>query len=189
MECGRAPAIAMNGWRRRAVKVILALACGPTLGAPVRAQVALTTPRGSGRTPVPRSVTLPLASDLAADGRASRSQRVPILLFFDRGECPYCERALREYIVPMSRDEWRGRALFRRIDIDGDAALVGLDGKTTTHARIAEHYGVSLSPTVIVVDGDGRRLGDPIVGLLTVDFYGAYLERALEEAVNGIEKR
>jgi hypothetical protein len=162
--------------------MILALATCTLAAGPAAEPTALTTPRGGGRAPVPRSVTLPLASDLAADGRTSRADRLPILLFFDRAECPYCERALREYLVPMSQNEWRDRALFRRIDIDAEIALVGFDGRPTTHARVAGQYGVSLSPTVIVVDADGRSLGEPIVGLLTVDFYGAYLERALEEA-------
>jgi hypothetical protein len=34
---------------------------------------------------------------------------------------------------------------------------------------------------VIVVGADGNALSAPIVGLPSVDFYGAYLDRALEE--------
>src|SRR4051812_5104255 len=47
---------------------------------------------------------LPAAQDLAADGAAARSRQVPILLFFNRFDCPYCERALRQFLVPMERD-------------------------------------------------------------------------------------
>jgi hypothetical protein len=42
---------------------------------------------------------------------------------------------------------------------------------------------------VIVVGPDGNALSAPIVGLLTVDFYGAYLERALEEGVRSLPGR
>ena len=55
-------------------------------------------------------------------------------------------------------------------------------GTRTTHQALAERYGVFLSPTVLVVDANGRALGEPIVGLLTIDFYGAYIDNALKSA-------
>jgi len=65
-----------------------------------------------------------------------------------------------------------------------DAALpvIGFDGRSTTHRALADRYRGALSPTVLVVGGSGEPLADPIVGLM-VDFYGAYLERALAEAI------
>lgn len=161
---------------------ILASAPLGLLHATARAQGALSTPPGSSRSPVPRTVQLAPATDLASDGRTSARERKPLLLFFDRVECPYCERALREYLVPMSREAWRDRALFRQVDIDRPLPVVDFDGSATTHDRVAARYRVRLSPTVIVVDGDGQVLAGPLVGLMTVDFYGAYLDRALEDA-------
>ena len=168
--------------RRIALLTILASATLGLVGAPARAQKSLTTPRGTGRPKLERVAQLTLAHDLADDGRTSARERKPILLFFDRQECRYCEQALREYLVPMSRDEWKDRALFRQVDIDRPLALTDFDGKVTTHEALAARFGVSLSPTVLVVDGRGRILAGPLVGLTTVDFYGAYLENALAEA-------
>ena len=174
--------------RRRACLAILAsglLAFGVRR---VHAQ-ALSTPPGTSRAPIARSAQLEAASDLAADGAMSARERIPILLFFDRLECPYCERALREYLVPMSREAWRGRAIFRQVDIDRPLPVVDFDGTRTSHDTIAARYRVRFSPTVIVVGGDGRELSAPIVGLLTVDFYGAYLDRALEDGVRALGAR
>ena len=127
-----------------------------------------------------RAASLPPAVDLAADAIVARRQRVPLLLFFDRDDCPYCERALREYLVPMTADPaWRDRALFRQIEIDRALPLVGFDRTSTTHHEFAARRGVYLTPTVAVVDGAGKDLTDPIVGLTTLDFYGAYLENAI----------
>jgi len=174
--------------RRRVLRTILASAAATLGSSNGRAQQRLATPRGTGRAPIARSATLPLAVDLASDGRAGATRRQPILLFFDRDECPYCERALREYLVPMSRDEWRDRALFRQIEIDRPLSLVDFDGSTTTHSDVAARYGVTLSPTVLVVGPDGRPLHEPIVGLLTVDFYAAYLGNALSAAAATLER-
>ena len=169
------------GKRRRVLRAILASSTLPLAGAAV-AQKATTTPRGSGRSPISRKAELPPASDLRVDAVASNNGRLPIVLFFDRVECPYCERALREYLVPMSQESWKDRALFRQVEIDRPLALIDFDGRPTTHAGLAERFRVSLSPTVIVVDGSGKVLSGPLVGLMTVDFYGAYLESALAEA-------
>lgn len=167
---------------RRMLLLILASGSALLRGAPLGAQRTLTTPRGTGRPPIARGAHLPLARDLAADGSISTRTRRPILLFFDREECPYCERALREYLVPLSRDEWKERTLFRQVEMDHALPVRGFDGRMTTHEALAAGYGVTLSPTVAFVDARGRVLGDPLVGLTTVDFYGAYLETALVQA-------
>jgi len=168
----------------RAVPLPIAATTTGMRSSPATAQPARTTSPGSRAAPIARSAELPRASDLAADGTRARRERKPILLFFDRASCPYCEQALREYVVPMSREAWRDRALFRAIDIDMATPVVDFDGRTVTHRAVAARYRVSLSPTVMVVDPDGKPLASPIVGLLTVDFYGAYLEDALARAAD-----
>lgn len=148
-------------------------------GAPARAQWA-SRPGDGGRGQAPaRKAQLPRAQDLAADAAASGKGRLPILLFFDRDDCPFCERALREYLVPYSREEWKDRAIFRSVDIDRTLPVRDFDGSVTTHAAIAARYGVAFSPTILVVDGRGRKLAEPIIGLTTLDFYGAYVQDAL----------
>ncbi|MEP7206527.1 MAG: thioredoxin fold domain-containing protein [Casimicrobiaceae bacterium] len=129
------------------------------------------------------AVNLPPASDLAADAAQSRAARIPVLLFFDRGDCPYCERALREFLVPMATgEEWRGRAVYRQVEIDQPLPLVDFSGVTTTHRAFAERHAIKLTPTVYIVDATGTPLGKPLVGLMTPDFYGAYLENAIDAA-------
>ena len=135
----------------------------------------------TAQTGTPHRFNLPLAKDLAADAAASRRDKIPIFLFLDRYDCPYCERALAQYVVPMSKEApWRDRALFRQIEIDQALPLVDFGGGATTHRSVAARYRVSLTPTVVVVDGAGGTIGGPVVGLLTADFYAAYLEGAIE---------
>ena len=129
------------------------------------------------------ALNLPIATDLAQDGAVSRQHALPILLFFDRQDCPYCERALREFLVPMANGEdWRDRALYRQIEIDQALPLTAFDGATTTHRAFARQHRIELTPTIIMVDATGTTLGKPLVGLMTPDFYGAYLEAAINAA-------
>lgn len=171
--------------RRRAIATILALAAaspGRSSGPPAPGATRADAPRRPRRRV--RAQVLPPAVDLHADGALARGARMPVLLFFDRDDCPYCERALREYVVPLSREApWRDLALFRQVEVDRDLKVVGFDGRASTHRALARRYDAKLTPTVLLVDGDGAPLGEPIVGLRTPDFYGAYLDAALADAI------
>jgi thioredoxin-related protein len=126
---------------------------------------------------------LPLATDLQADGRASRRRRVPIVILFSLPGCPYCEIVRRSHLLPMLRDpKESARAIIRQVDIDSDQAVVGFGGAPTTHEAIARAHGVRSVPVVAFWDGEGRPLADPLKGMLLPDFYSAYLESALESA-------
>lgn len=165
--------------RREAMRVILASGIAALPAGAARAQWATRPEDAARRPPIDRKHELPPAKDLAADAAASDKGRLPILLFFDREDCPFCERALREYLVPYSREEWKDRAIFRQVAIDRTLPVRDFDGTVTTHKAIAERYGVIFSPTVLVIDGRGEKLAEPIIGLTTIDFYGAYVQNAL----------
>ena len=168
--------------RRRTIAAILAFAL--VGAAPARAQLGTRVDAPPRQARRPRLHALPPAADLAADASESRRRRVPILLMFDRDDCPYCERALREHLVPMSRDApWRDDALFRQVEVDKALPVVDFDGGATTHRALAARYGASLTPTIVVVDATGAPIAEAVVGLLTADFYGAYLEDALKKGL------
>ncbi|MCE7876824.1 MAG: hypothetical protein DYH14_05735 [Betaproteobacteria bacterium PRO3] len=170
--------------RRRLLLAIVVLAASVGVGV-ARAQQGTSVDAPSrGERSRPRAHALPAARDLAADGATARARRIPILILFDRDDCPYCERALREHLVPMSREApWRDDALFRQVEVDRDDPVVGFDGRPTTHRAIASRFDAKFTPTIVVVGSDGKALADPVVGLLTADFYGAYLDAALKQGL------
>jgi len=86
--------------------------------------------------------------------------------------------------VPMSQNEkWRERAIYRQIEVDRDLPLTDFDGKPTTHRALAARYRTTLTPTVMIVDARGQKIGDALIGLMTPDFYAAYLENAVDAGV------
>ncbi|QID17138.1 thioredoxin fold domain-containing protein [Nitrogeniibacter mangrovi] len=121
--------------------------------------------------------------DLRQEAALMRREKRPMLVLFSQANCSYCEKARAHYLGPMSRDaHWQGRALFRQIDLDSDAPLVGFDGTAQTHRGFAKAAGVSVTPTVVVFGPDGQALAPAIVGVSLPDFYGQYLEQAIEQA-------
>ena len=159
--------------------------CGPRAARIVAAILACALFLSPGVATTARAAAaLPGAADLAADGAAAKDLHLPILLFFNRVGCPYCERALREYLTPMQRDPANAnRVLFRQVETDQSYRLVDFSGSVTTHRKFASRYKIQLTPTIWLVDGDGNVLVEPIVGLRTVDFYGAYLDQAIADSL------
>jgi len=69
------------------------------------------------------------------------------------------------------------------VDVSTDRRLRGFGGEKTTHREFGRLHQVSRVPTVMVMDPRGEPLAQPIVGLLSEDFYRLYLEQAIEEGL------
>jgi thioredoxin-related protein len=124
------------------------------------------------------------AADLAEDARGMRAQNRVMLVLYSQADCAWCERARNEHLIPLQDDPaWRDRVLLRQIDLDSDAPLVDFSGKRATHRAFARGERARMTPTLVVYGPDGARLAEPIVGFRLADFYAAYIERALEEAL------
>ena len=127
-------------------------------------------------------------SNLHRDARDAAQKHLPIMLFFTQSACPYCERARREYLGPMARDPATAqRVVLREIAIE--SSLIDLDGRRVAAREYALVYNVRLFPSVILIDGSGRLLADPLVGYTVPDFYGAYLEARVAAATGKLERR
>lgn len=126
------------------------------------------------------------AEDLARTAQEARDRRVPVLLAFMQKQCPYCARA-RRYLDPLAAQGWGGRAILYEIDVDDTRRLRDFDGRWTTPRELARRHGVTVVPTVIVVDAAGRPLADPLRGIAVEDFYAFNLERALETAATKLQ--
>lgn len=133
---------------------------------------------------------LPIAQNLQRDGEAATAAKKPILIFFNLTGCPYCRGALREVIVPMFRNAgWNARMEFRQVTIDDGKSLVDFDGKTIGSNDFAKLRKGTFTPTVMLVDGKGQLLGDPIIGIASFDFYGAYIEALANKAIEEMRAR
>ena len=124
---------------------------------------------------------LRVAGDLQAAAQLARERRAPVLLAFMLTSCPYCATARRDYLAPMQASEqWRNKVVMREVVLDSDSALRDFGGESVTAREFAKRYGIRSVPTVIVFDDNGAQVTQPLVGLSASDFYGLYLEQAVE---------
>ncbi|HHJ13437.1 MAG TPA: hypothetical protein ENJ79_03545 [Gammaproteobacteria bacterium] len=136
-----------------------------------------------------RASALPQALDLAAEAAQARRDCVPLLLEFATTSCEWCQLLEREVLDPTRRNpDYRSRAHMRKLLLDGDRMLRDFDGSLTAPQHLAARYRVELTPTVLFLDTEGQELAERLVGVGLLDFYGAYLDRSLEQAAKALRE-
>lgn len=138
-------------------------------------------------TPFPRAWAeegVPYARNLQQDAKLAERKKGVVLVMFSGEYCGYCERVLNEFLIPMSRNpDYQNKLVMRRVDNTGLATLKNFDGKVEDHSTFSSEQGIRMVPTVVLFDKHGKQLGKPLVGLTTVDYYGYYLDQAIDAAL------
>jgi thioredoxin-related protein len=122
------------------------------------------------------------AGDLQRLGATVRAEGTPLVLVVWAHECPYCRVLEEEILGPLQASgELAGRALLRRLDLDG-VRMRDFEGHQVDGWNFASRYRATLTPTVLFLDAEGNELAERLVGINSVDFYPAYLDRAIDAA-------
>ena len=132
-----------------------------------------------------RDAQVMLVHDLAAVARDARARRLPIALVVSMDHCPYCVRLEEDFLRPMLiSGDYTDRVIICKLDLDSYQRVRDFQGRETTGRDLAGRYGVRLAPTVLLLDPQGEELAPRLVGLTTPDFYGGYLDAAIDESVS-----
>ena len=129
------------------------------------------------------SVQLPAPKSLPESLQAALQKRQPLVLMVSLDGCPFCKIVRENYLVHMARDE--GLPVVQ-IDMQSKAVLTDWTGHTNTHTALIEKLGVNVAPTLVFYGQGGREVAERLVGLSSVDFYGAYLDARLATARNAV---
>lgn len=132
---------------------------------------------------------LPVVKNLKVEAKESAGKQAPILLLVMSKTCMYCERVLREFLLPMQRNaEYNDKVILRQIEISSNSKLIDFDGKTTSQSAFAKAHQVMAVPTVLLLNENGIEL-TRITGLASVEFYQSYLDAAINESLASIKSR
>lgn len=97
--------------------------------------------------------------DLREDVAEAAAKGKRVMLYFYQQGCPYCARLLQDNLGQRSIAE-KTRRYFDVIAINmwGDREVTGLDGRTVTEKQFAVAMGVQFTPTLLMLDEQGRRV-------------------------------
>lgn len=127
---------------------------------------------------------VPSVRNLHKEAASARAMHGAILLVLVAKGCVYCQHVLDDFLIPMSRNpNYRSRLVMRRLEISDSARITDFNGRPVPAKTIVGRYGRQIVPTVVLLDSQGRLLGEPLVGLTTPDYYGLYLDQAIDAAV------
>jgi len=107
-----------------------------------------------------------------------------LVLVAEIENCGFCERVKENFLLPLSRNsQWSSRFQVARVDLDSLQEMVDFEGQTTSQKAFAASLGADFSPTLMFLNPlSGTRVGEDIVGLVTPDFYGFYLQQQIARA-------
>lgn len=126
-------------------------------------------------------VEVPLATDLRAIAPQVKGGCLPLLLEFSSEYCEYCDLLEEEILHPMLRNrDYDRRVIMRKIVLGSATAITDFDGKPIEADRLGQRYNIFVTPTLIFTDHRGREIAERMVGVTTLDFYGGYLDQALD---------
>lgn len=129
-------------------------------------------------------IALKTGSDLVRDGRTASEKQIPVLMFFSMEHCPYCKEVEEDYLKPLLRNaEYRDKVLIRKIQIDGVDTVRDFNGEERDAGEFGDEYNVSMVPTLILVDSNGKQIAPAIIGIRNSHYYSAELDAAIDASI------
>lgn len=121
--------------------------------------------------------------DLRQAARLAKQQNLVLVLEFSSEYCGYCRKLEELFLLPMQRNaEYSSKVLIRSVSLDSYETLVDFEGQLLDTGDFASRYGVMLTPTLVFLSADGTELSEKLVGIWSEDFYGAYIDKRIDEA-------
>ena len=128
-------------------------------------------------------------SNLQVEARKVTQNQLPLLIMFSAEHCLYCETVKEEFIKPMLRGgHYTNKVLIRKLELDNHKTLKDFNGIGISARQLASRYKVFVTPTLIFIDAKGQQLTDPLIGIATVDYYGGYLDDAINKSLIALKK-
>jgi len=84
----------------------------------------------------------------------------------------------------MRNSEYGEKVVIRSISLSDNDTLIDFDGSRVSASEFASKYGVIVTPTLIFLDQNGQEVSDKLVGIWSVDYYGAYIDQRIDSARN-----
>ncbi|MCU7851941.1 MAG: thioredoxin fold domain-containing protein [Candidatus Thiodiazotropha sp. (ex Monitilora ramsayi)] len=128
------------------------------------------------------------AIDWSSVAQIARQHQSPILVVFSADTCSYCVRLKQEIIDPLSQDTSGDQnILIREFDINAGGKIIDFDGDAIRSRQFKRRYGIYATPTLLILDADGRLLSEPIVGYNSAPEYRELLNASLVSSLEALE--
>jgi thioredoxin-related protein len=127
---------------------------------------------------------LPSSKSLRNDIAAALKTSKPLVVLVSLDNCPFCKIARENYLIPLTIEQ---AITVIQVNIGHDTAIEDALGKQTTHAQLIRNWSIKAAPTVLFLGKGGVEIAPRLVGGTSSDFYGAYLQERVDQAIKSIK--
>ena len=132
------------------------------------------------------SVEIIQVTDFSKLAQMANDQQKLIMLEVSATYCGFCRKLEHEIIKPMLRSGDYDDVLIRKIEIDEHTPLIDFDGNRISPGRMAQHLNIDVTPTIIFLDGQNQEVSGRIVGVNSLDYFGGYVDDAINHGLVAI---
>lgn len=118
--------------------------------------------------------------NLTVDKQIALSKDKAILIMFSASDCPYCVIMENDFLDPMLIKADEIGAIIRKIEIDNPGYIIDFDGQKIAVKDFANKHRIRVTPTLLFFDPAGNEKASRIIGILTRDYLGVYIDRKIE---------
>ena len=129
-------------------------------------------------------IDIPEAKSLQTEISTALKAGYPLLVFVSLDNCPFCKIAKNNYLIPLMNEQ---PISLVQINFRYTSPVVDWQGKTRSQDQLIRAWNVKVAPTVLFLGKDGREIAPRLVGGSTSDFYGAYLQERVEQAIKALK--
>ncbi len=108
-----------------------------------------------------------------------------LILLFSQPECGYCDLVRNEFLLPLQHQH-RPELVIRELKVPGFDDVQDRHNHSLSAEAFAHHYAIHFFPSVLILDLEGTPRAEPLVGISSSDFYGYYLEQAIDQALTSL---
>ncbi len=117
-----------------------------------------------------------------------KQKSLGLVLMLHAEHCPYCKLMEDEILAPMViSGDYDNKVLLRKLQIDEARDVIDFSGKTVEPSDISDRYDASLTPTLVFLDHEGKEIVKKMIGINTVELFGAYLDEEIEKVIKKIQ--
>lgn len=116
-----------------------------------------------------------------------KEKSLGLVLMFHAEHCPYCAIMDNEILSPMIRSgDYDKLVLIRKLQIDESRDVKDFVGKVVDPSDISDRYNATLTPTLVFLDHQGNQKAEMMIGINTVELFGAYLDAEIDKLVENV---
>lgn len=122
---------------------------------------------------------LPKLQNLQSALRKAKDQSMPLVVMVTLEGCPYCKIVRQNYLPEYLT---KGVPIVE-LDLSSGESIRNETGGVTTAREWARAKGVRMAPTLLWLGEHAQELVARLTGMSSADFYGAYLDERMTEAL------